>query len=115
MIDGLRAIIDLLRGPKRRPRVVLVTKRSGCDLCVEAKEALVSAARDVAFDLEERAIEDDATLRAAHALEVPVVFIDGEKRFFGRVSRLLLRRALRAASSAADPPPASLDMAPGPR
>jgi glutaredoxin len=95
----IRDLLDALRGPRRRPRVLLVTKRGGCGLCDEAKELLANAAADTPLDLEERAIEDDPALHAAHALEVPVVFIDGEKRFFGKVSPLLLKKALRAAAA----------------
>lgn len=86
-----------LPGPARRPRVLLVSK-SDCPLCDEAKEALAHAREKVPFDLEVRALEDDEALRAAHTLEVPVVFIDGHKKFFGRVVPLLLLRELRAAA-----------------
>jgi hypothetical protein len=41
-----------------------------------------------------RDITNDPALLAEHGLEVPVVFIDGRKRFFGRVDPVLLRRAL---------------------
>lgn len=99
----LERLIGWLRGPTRRPRVLLVTKRGECGLCTEAKAELAAAARDVPFDLAERAIEDDPELTAAHALEVPVVFVDGKKLFFGKVPPLLLRRALRNAASRTGP------------
>jgi glutaredoxin len=78
------------------PHVLLVSKRV-CPLCDEAKHALDAAAREIAFTLETRLVDDDPALHAAHALEVPVVFIDGKKKFFGKVSPLLLKRELRAA------------------
>jgi glutaredoxin len=81
----------------RTPRVLLVSK-SECPLCDEAKHALEVVGGEIPFAMEVRSIDDDSELRAAHALEVPVVFIDGKKRFFGKVSPLLLRRELRAAS-----------------
>ena len=81
----------------RAPRVLLVSK-SECPLCDEAKHALEVVGGEIPFALEVRRIEDDEALRAAHALEVPVVFIDGKKMFFGKVSPLLLRRELRAAA-----------------
>ena len=81
-------------------RITLYSRRD-CPLCDEAKEALDHAQARVPFDLEVRAIESDAALRAAHSLEVPVVFVDGAKKFFGRVAPLLLvRRRLRPGSGA---------------
>jgi glutaredoxin len=82
----------------RRPLVLLVSKRE-CPLCDEAKHALDSAATKLDFALEIRRIDEDAELHAKHSLEVPVVFIDGKKRFFGRVAPLLLLRELRAAAA----------------
>lgn len=86
-----------LFGARRRPRVLLVSKQD-CGLCDEAKEALEHARARVDYDLEVRSIDDDASLREAHALEVPVIFIDGRKKFFGRVSLPLLLRELRGAA-----------------
>jgi glutaredoxin len=74
-----------------------VTK-SECPLCDEAKEALEHARAKVPFELEVRSLDDDDDLKRAHALEVPVVFVDGEKKFFGKVAPLLLVRELRAAA-----------------
>jgi glutaredoxin len=84
-------------GRTRKPRVLLVTKAE-CPLCDDAKEALERARGKVAFELEVRSIEADEALREAHALEVPVLFIDGKKKFFGRVEPLLLARELSVAS-----------------
>ena len=72
--------------------------KSTCPLCDEAREALDHARGEIDFELEVVKIEDDEALRAAHALEVPVIFIDGKKKFFGRVSPLLLVRELRGAA-----------------
>ena len=51
-------------------------------------------ARRKPFVLTVRDISDDPELLALHGLEVPVVFIDGRKRFFGHVDPVLFRRAL---------------------
>lgn len=82
---------------RRRPRVMLVSKED-CPLCDEAREALEAALRAVPAELETRKLEDDPALAAAHRDEVPVVFIDGAKRFFGRVEPRSLLRALRIAA-----------------
>ena len=81
----------------RTPRVLLVSK-GDCPLCDEAKHELDHARGLVPFELEVRSIDTDEALRAAHALEVPVIFVDGKKKFFGKVSDLLLVRELRAAA-----------------
>ena len=59
----------------RRPAVLLVSKRE-CPLCDEAKHALDAARKQVDFNLEVRLIDEHPELREAHALEVPVVFIE---------------------------------------
>jgi glutaredoxin len=80
-------------------RVLLVSKKE-CPLCDEAKHAReAAAASGAAFELEVRSVDEDPALRAEHALEVPVIFIDGKKEFFGKDSPLLLRRELRAAGA----------------
>lgn len=82
----------------RRPEVLLVSKKV-CPLCDEAKHALDAAKKQVDFSLETKLIDDDEQLHAAHSLEVPVVFIDDKKKFFGRVTALMLLRELRLAAS----------------
>jgi glutaredoxin len=77
---------------------VLLVSKSECPLCDEAKDELEHARRQVSFELEVRSIDSDDALRAAHALEVPVIFIDGKKKFFGKVSGVLLLRELRGAA-----------------
>lgn len=91
--------------PRRRPRVRVVSK-SDCPLCDELLETLARLAGRHPHELEVVKIEDDPELAARHALEVPVVFVDGEKRFFGKVDeRLLARRLTIAARSPGDAGP----------
>lgn len=70
--------------------VVLYTRR-GCCLCDEAKALLEKYAlpvRAVDIDLDEQ-------LRQRYDQCVPVVVIDGQERFRGRINELLLRRLLQ--------------------
>lgn len=71
-------------------RVVLYT-RQGCHLCTDAKQLLESHGQMlVSID-----IDADPALRERFDNCVPVVEIDGQIRFRGRVDPVLLRRLLR--------------------
>lgn len=72
------------------PAAVLYT-RQGCHLCEEAYELLLKyGLRPELID-----IDTDPELVARYTLCVPVVFIDGQERFRGRINERLLRRLLR--------------------
>ena len=71
------------------PDVVLYT-RQGCRLCDVAKQILLRhGMTPVEVD-----IDRDETLRERFTECVPVVEIDGQLRFRGRVDEVLLRRLL---------------------
>jgi hypothetical protein len=80
--------------PSGQPPAVLVYKKAGCHLCDVALDTLRAEGRRTRFTLTVQDITNDPALLAVHGLEVPVVFIDGRKRFFGKVDPVLLRRAL---------------------
>ena len=73
----------------RAPQVILYT-RKGCHLCDEAHQLL--ARWQLAPQLVD--IDEDPELRARYDTCVPVVVIDGQERFRGRVNEVLLRRLL---------------------
>ncbi len=77
--------------PLAEPRAVVLTRR-GCHLCDVAKDAL--ARRGIEF--REVDVDLDGRLAALHGDEVPVVFLDGVKRFAGRVDEALLDRWRRS-------------------
>lgn len=69
----------------------IVYTRAGCHLCDDAKQLLERhglAVRTIDID-------GDPELRARYTECVPVVVIDGQERFRGRVDPLLLRRLLK--------------------
>jgi glutaredoxin len=74
--------------------VVVLYKKARCPLCDEALAVLGAELRRTRFELEVRDITNDPELLAVHGNEVPVVFIDGRKRFFGHVDPVLFRRAV---------------------
>jgi hypothetical protein len=80
------------------PKVV-VFHADGCHLCERAL-AQVRALRDeLAFDLEEVAIDGDANLETRYRELIPVVELDGERVFTYHVHEDAFRRRLAAAQS----------------
>ena len=70
---------------------------SGCHLC-EAARRIVTAARDeLGFELREVAIDGDPALEAAYREWIPVVEIDGRRRFVYHVHPDALRKAVAQA------------------
>ncbi|MGG5170764.1 glutaredoxin family protein [Pseudarthrobacter sp. J1738] len=83
------------------PELVLVTK-SQCHLCDAARETVASVAADAGIAWAEQLIDDDDTLRARFAEEVPVVLVDGVQRDFWKIDPVRLRKTLDKAMSQAD-------------
>jgi glutaredoxin len=80
------------------PRVI-VYHAAGCHLCERAL-AQVRALRDeLAFELEEVAIDGDPELEARYRELIPVVEIDGERVFTYYVHEQAFRRRLAAAQT----------------
>jgi glutaredoxin len=75
----------------RNLNVVLYT-REGCHLCEEAQDVLNEFGISPAIVN----IDDDPNLRERFDTCVPVVDIDGQIRFRGRVEPKLLRRIVRS-------------------
>ncbi len=73
--------------------VVLYTRR-GCCLCTEAKSLLEKHGLTV----REVDIDADPQLRQQYDQCVPVVMINGQERFRGRVNEVLLRRLVKSLS-----------------
>ena len=73
------------------PQVTLYS-RQGCHLCDVAADVL--RRQGLAFDVLD--IDADPELRARYNECVPVVTIDGQERFRGRVDEILLRRLIAA-------------------
>lgn len=86
-----------LRGERREVAVVMYT-RQGCHLCELAWEQLEAAARRFPLRLEAVDVDTDPELVALYGHEVPVVVVNGQVRFRGRVNDVLLTRLLQAES-----------------
>jgi glutaredoxin len=84
----------------RRPRVV-VYHAQGCHLCEQALARLSALRRELGFELEAVDITGDPALEAAHREWLPVVEIDGRRRFTYHVQEEPFRRAVAQAAAEA--------------
>lgn len=73
------------------PHEAVLYTRSGCHLCEEAREVLI---RHGLFP-QIIDIDSDPELVKRYTACVPVVVIDGQERFRGRVNEVLLKRLLK--------------------
>jgi glutaredoxin len=78
--------------------VVLFTA-AGCHLCEAARRVVAAAQDEVGFELREVAIDGDSELEAAYREWIPVVEINGRRRFVYYVHPDALRRAVAQAGS----------------
>ena len=69
----------------------IIYTRNNCPLCDEAKSTLEQYG--VTTELVD--IDEDSKLQQKYTNCVPVVVMDGQERFRGRVNEVLLRRLLR--------------------
>lgn len=76
------------------PRVTLYS-RPGCHLCDDAREVIRQVCDELGESFEEFSIDDDPTLPARYAEEIPVTLVDGRQHDFWRVDPDRLRAALR--------------------
>ena len=80
---------------KTKAEITLVTK-SDCALCHQARRVLEHAARRYRLQIEEvNAERDHPEVFATWKHHLPVVLIDGKRRFSGHVSTTLLEKALQ--------------------
>ena len=73
--------------------VVLYTA-TGCHLCEAARRVVSRVQEETGFELREVAIDGDPALEAEYREWIPVVEIDGERRFVYHVHPDALRRAV---------------------
>jgi glutaredoxin len=75
--------------------VVEIYSKPDCPLCDEAKQAIASVRRRIAFELIERNIEGDPALFAEYRYDIPVVFVNGSKAFKHHVDAEAFEKRLR--------------------
>ncbi len=79
----------------RRFRKLVVYSRNDCHLCDDAK-AVLAAYLEYLPEIESVDIDADHELKARYDADVPVIEIDGQVRFRGRVDEILLRRLIES-------------------
>jgi glutaredoxin len=84
-------------GSTRRPEVV-VYHAEGCHLCERALEQLRAFREELGFELREVDITGDEALEATYREWLPVVEIDGRRRFTYHVQPDPFRRAVAQAA-----------------
>jgi glutaredoxin len=75
---------------------VVVYHGAGCHLCERALAQVRALREELAFELQEVAIDDDAELEARYRELIPVVEIEGEQVFTYHVHEEALRRRVSA-------------------
>jgi glutaredoxin len=70
---------------------------TGCHLCEAARRVVGKAREELGFDLREVAIDGDSELEAEYREWIPVVEIDGRRRFVYHVHPDALRKAVAQA------------------
>jgi len=78
---------------------VVLYPATGCHLCEAARRVVGAAREEVGFELREIAIDGDEELEAAYREWIPVVEIDGRRRFVYHVHPDALRRAVAQADA----------------
>jgi glutaredoxin len=86
-------------------RSVVLYSRSGCHLCDEARDVIVSVRAREPFAFREIDIETDDDLLREYGIRVPVVTVDGEERFEIAVDRGELEALIRVRSQPMDRQP----------
>ena len=77
---------------------VVLYHAAGCHLCERAREVVAALREELGFDLQEVDITGDERLEAAHREWLPVVEIDGRRRFTYYVQPDAFRRAVAQAA-----------------
>jgi glutaredoxin len=81
--------------PGRRFHSLIVYSRDDCHLCDDAK-AVLGEYVEYLPEIKDIDIDADPELKSRFDMLVPVVEIDGQVRFHGRVDEILLRRLIEA-------------------
>jgi glutaredoxin len=84
-----------MEGPSIPRRLVEFYSKPDCSLCEVALATLQAVRRRVPFELVERDVRQDAVLAVRWRYDIPVVCIDGEVAFMGRVPEEAFERRLR--------------------
>ena len=88
--------LDRFRSRREPPSLTLYTG-PGCSLCETVKAELTSIGAHRHFDLREVDVTTDRELKKRYGLSIPVLELNGEPLFSGKIDPAELRRALETA------------------
>ena len=91
--------------PRDDPLTLLkltIYSRPGCHLCDDMKELVRKVARTIPLALEDVDIYGDDELEERYGLEIPVLFVEGERVASVRISEGALVRILTSRAPASD-------------
>lgn len=77
------------------PIRIVIYSRAQCPCCDDATELLRELSKEFPLTIETIDVDRDEELKRAHGDWVPVVVINGQVRFRGRVPPAMLRRELQ--------------------
>lgn len=80
-------------------RDVTLYTRPGCNLCEEAKVAMIPLLREFGAVLREVNVDEDMVLKERYGEDIPVIFIGPRKAAKHRVDLAQFRRQLRDAAA----------------
>jgi glutaredoxin len=86
-------------------RSVVLYSRSGCHLCDQARDLILSVRAREPFAFDEVDIESDDDLLREYGIRIPVVTVDGEERFEIAVDRDEFEGLVRVRSEPMDRQP----------
>ena len=93
-LSKLRRALGLRATPQRGDLHFVMITRQGCHLCEQAWELLERFQKKHGIALQQVDVDTDPNLVAKHGNCVPVVLVNGEVRFRGRVNEVLLTRII---------------------
>jgi len=73
---------------------VTIYSRPGCHLCDDMKDLVRKVAQTIPLALEDIDIYDDDELEARYGLDIPVLFVEGERVASARITEDALVRIL---------------------
>ena len=74
--------------------LTLLTKNN-CELCDIAKDIILKIKSNIPFHFQQKYIDTDSELFEKYKFKIPVILIDGEEKFFGRISEKLIKAELQ--------------------
>ena len=72
-----------------------IYSKPDCSLCDKAKEILLQFQSEFSLEIKEFNIETDAGIFELYKEKIPVIKMNGEVLFYGRISESALRRKLQ--------------------